>query len=98
GLQPDPHALEFVFEGTPRDVVLGREVAEEGPPSDPRGRRDLVHRGRVEATRCEQGERRLLELRARGYPPAARVAGAADRRGCRHWYHRPRGDDSVYAC
>jgi hypothetical protein len=40
------------------DVVLAAELTEEGRPGDPRGLRDLLDRGRFEALRGEQVERR----------------------------------------
>jgi hypothetical protein len=48
GGQPAPHPVQLVLEVPPRDVVLGREVAEEGPAADAGRHRDVVDRGALE--------------------------------------------------
>ena len=75
-LQPYAHALEFVLERAPRDVVLGREVAEERPPPDARRRRDVLDRGLLEPVRLEQLERHVLQLGLGGGSPPPRLAAA----------------------
>ena len=75
-LETGPHALEFQVEHAPRDVVLGREVAEERPPADAGGGRDVLDRGLLEPVHGEQLERDLLQLGMRGDTPASRLAAA----------------------
>ena len=73
GGQPAPHPVQFVLEVPPRDVVLGREVAEEGPAADAGRDGDVVDRGALEPLPVEQLERDVLQLGPGGDTPAAKL-------------------------
>jgi hypothetical protein len=78
-----PELLLHVGGAVEQRLVLGREVAEEGPGRDLGGGRDVVHRGAVEAACLEQvegdggqqapGAFLLARAQARGLGPRGRV-------------------------
>src|ERR1700719_4821642 len=62
--EPLAKPVELPVEVAPHEIELGRVVAEERTPRDPRGRGDVVDAGLVEAVLVEQEVGHPFQLRA----------------------------------
>ena len=75
--QEGAHTVQQGFKVAPRQIVLGRKVAEEGPAADPACRSNLIHRDCFESALIEQHQRNMAQLVLCGH----RFSSGPDRRG-----------------